>query len=116
LYKRAIKVLLFRHHLKYKGKPLPKGYFTAKLPEPLQNDLDKLKGIARDGMRKDQLLFEFGNDDEFVTERMGDCGLFNQLEDKRQNIFCFLHLTIQEFLAALHVVDDLDNVGSFLFN
>ena len=115
LYKRAIKVLLFRHHLKYKGKPLPKGYFTAKLPEPLQNDLNKLKGIARDGMRKDQLLFEFRNDDEFVAERMGDCGLFNQLEDKRQNIFCFLHLTIQEFLAALHVVDYLDNVGSFLF-
>jgi hypothetical protein len=36
------------------------------------------------------------------------------LEDKRQNFFCFLHLTIQEFLAALHVVDDMENIGSFL--
>ena len=45
---------------------------------------------------------------------MSNCGLFNKIEDKEQNIYCFLHLTIQEFLAALHVVDDMDNVESFL--
>jgi hypothetical protein len=113
LYKRAIKILLFRHNLKYKNKPIPKDYIIAKLPEQLQNDLDKLKGIARDGMIKDQLVFEFENSEEFVTE-LSDSGVFNKLEDKRQNVFCFLHLTIQEFLAALHVVDDMENVESFL--
>ena len=113
LYKRAIKILLFRHNLKYKDKPIPKDYIIAKLPEQLQNDLDKLKGIARDGMIKNQLIFKYENSDEFVAE-LSDCGLFNKLEDKRQNIFSFLHLTIQEFLAALHVVDDMENVESFL--
>ena len=113
LYKRAIKVLLFRHNLKYKDKPIPKDYITAKLPEQLQADLEKLKGIARDGMINDQLIFKYENGDEFIAE-LSDCGLFNKLEDKRQNIFCFLHLTIQEFLAALHVVDDMENVESFL--
>jgi hypothetical protein len=113
LYKRAIKILLFRHNLKYKDKPIPKDYIIAKLPEQLQNDLEKLKGIARDGMIKDQLVFEFENSHEFVTE-LSDSGVFNKLEDKRQNVFCFLHLTIQEFLAALHVVDDMENVESFL--
>ncbi len=113
LYKRAIKVLLFRHNLKYKDKPIPKDYITAKLPEQLQNDLDKLKEIARDGMIKDQLIFKYENSDELVAE-LSDCGLFNKLEDKRQNIFRFLHLTIQEFLTALHVVDDMENVESFL--
>ncbi len=113
LYKRAIKILLFRHHLGYKDKPVPKNYIIAKLPDQLQNDLNQLKGIARNGMIADQIIFEFQNDDEFVAE-LSDCGLFNKLEDKRQNIFCFLHLTIQEFLAALHVVDDMDNVKSFL--
>ena len=113
LYKRAIKILLFRHHLGYKDKPTPKNYIIGKLPEPLQNDLNVLKGIARKGMMEEQLIFEFENDDESASE-LFDCGLFNKLEDKRQNIFCFLHLTIQEFLAALHVVDDMENVESFL--
>jgi hypothetical protein len=115
LYKRAIKILLYRHHAKYKikDKDRPKDYMIAKLPVELQNNLDKIKEIARKGMIEDQLIFEFENGDEFFDE-LDDCGLFNKLEDKRQNIFCFLHLTIQEFLAALHVVDDMDNVESFL--
>ena len=112
LYKRAINILLYRHHLRHKDKEIPKDYITAKLPAQFQNDLNKLKEIARNGMIKDQLMFVFKND-EFFAE-LSDCGLFNKLEDKRQNIFCFLHLTIQEFLAALHVVDDINNVESFL--
>ena len=40
LFKRAIKILLFRHNSK--DKPIPKDYFIAKLPEALQIDLDKL--------------------------------------------------------------------------
>lgn len=115
LYKRAIKILLFRHNLKYKGKPIPKDYIIAKLPEELQSDLDKLKTIAKDGVMKDELVFEFEHGSRFVEE-LSNCGLFNKLEDKRHNMFCFLHLTIQEFLAALHVIDDIKNVESFLVN
>jgi hypothetical protein len=113
LYRRAIKILLFRHNSKYKDQPLSKDYITAKLPEPLQSDLDKLKGIARDGMTKNQLIFKYDSSHAVVAE-LSDCGLFNKLEDKRQNIFSFLHLTIQEFLAALHVFDDMKNVELFL--
>ena len=110
LYKRAINILLFRHHLEYKDKENPKNYITAKLPKELQDDLNKLNAIARKGMMEEKLIFY---DDE-VDSGISDCGLFNKLEDKEQNIFCFLHLTIQEFLAALHVVDDMENVESFL--
>ena len=93
LYKRAIKILLHKHHLGYKDKLIPKNYITGKLPEQLQNDLkelqtNKLKGIARNGMIEDQLIFEFENDDESASE-LPDCGLFNKLEDKRQNISVF---------------------------
>ena len=110
LYKRAKNILLFRHHLEYKDKEKPKNYITAKLPKQLQDDLNKLKAIARKGMMEEKLIFY---DDE-VDPGISDCGLFNKLEDKEQNIFCFLHLTIQEFLAAMDVVDDMDNVESFL--
>ena len=113
LYERAIKILLYRHHSKYKGKDPPNDYIFAKLPDELQKDLEKLKKIARNGIREQQLVFEFRSDDEFFNG-LDDCGLFNKLEDNRQNIFCFLHLTIQEFLAALYVVDDIENVESFL--
>ena len=113
LYKRTINILLFRHHREYKNKSIPKNYITGRLPEQLQNDLNELKEIARNGMIENKLIFQFDDDDEFVAKLL-DCGLFNKLEDKRQNNFCFLHLTIQEFLAALHVVDDMNNVESFL--
>ena len=109
LYKRAIKILLFRHHANYKDKPIPKDYIIAKLPEQFQNDLKKLKDIARNGMKYDKLIFEFRSGDE-----LADCGIINKLDDKRRNIFSFLHLTLQEFLAAQHVVDDMDKVESFL--
>ena len=98
LYKKAVNILLLRHNLEYKGKQIP--------PEKL----DDLKEIARNGMRREKLIF-YDND---VDPGMSNCGLFNKIKDKEQNIYCFLHLTIQEFLAALHVVDDMDNVESFL--
>ncbi|XP_028391956.1 NACHT, LRR and PYD domains-containing protein 12-like [Dendronephthya gigantea] len=113
LYKRAIRILLFKHNSKYKNKPVEKDYLTVELPELLQRDLDKLKGIARNGMEEDKLVFEFKSSDKSVAG-LSDSGVFNQLEDKRRNIFSFLHLTIQEFLAALHVVDDIRNVERFL--
>ena len=113
LYKRAINILLFRHHREYKDKPTPKNYITGRLPEQLQNDLNKLKEIAIQGTMENKLIFECDDNDVDVA-KLSDCGLFNKLEDKRRNDFCFLHLTIQEFLAALHVVDDMNNVELFL--
>ena len=79
LYRRAINILLFRHNVEYKNKEIPKDYITATtLPEQLQNHLDKLKGIARDGMIKNELVYEFEDSDEFVAE-LSDSGLFNKL-------------------------------------
>ena len=114
LYKRAIKVLLFRHHNKHKVKGIPeaKDYMIAKLPEHFQNDLDYLKKTARKGMLENNLVFKFESDDKRVE--LKDCGLINDVEDKRGNPFSFLHLTIQEFLAAQHVVDDIEKVEAFL--
>ena len=74
LYKRAINILLFRHHLEYKDKEKPKNYITAKLPKELQDDLNKLKAIARKGMMEEKLIFY---DDE-VDSGISYCGLFNK--------------------------------------
>ena len=114
LYKRAIKILLFKHHNKHKGKRIPKNYMIAKLPEHFENDLNYLKKIARKGMSEDQLVLEFEDDDKYAE--LMDCGLINDLADKRRNLFSFLHLTIQEFLAAQHVVDEMKQVEAFLID
>ncbi|CAB3990142.1 NACHT, LRR and PYD domains-containing 14-like [Paramuricea clavata] len=112
LYKRAVKVLLYRHHPVYKLQPRPIDYLITPFPKELETDLMKLMDIAKSGISQDRLIFERTTGDEFGD--LANCGLFYQLPDKRQNFFCFLHLTLQEFLAASKVVDDMDNVEQFL--
>ena len=66
--------------------------------------LKKLRELAFNGMEKGQLVFE----QELFDEQMQKSGLLNSLSNpifplKKQ--FCFIHLTIQEFLAAEHVIE-----------
>ena len=112
LYKRAVKVLIYRHHPLYKLEPLPSDYLITPFPKVLENDLLKLKKVAKTGINQGKLIFERATGDEFGD--LANCGLFHKLPDKRRNYFCFLHLTLQEFLAASKVVDDMDKVDRFL--
>ena len=66
--------------------------------------LKKLRELAFNGMAKGQLVFE----QELFDEQMQKSGLLNSLSNpifplKKQ--FFFIHLTIQEFLAAEHVIE-----------
>jgi hypothetical protein len=112
LYKRAVKVLLYRHHPKYRSQTRPSDYLIIPFPKELEKDLMELKKVAKKGICDDQLIFERTSRDEFGD--LANCGLFTKLPDKQRNLFCFLHLTLQEFLAAAKVVDDMDKVVQFL--
>jgi hypothetical protein len=68
--------------------------------------LRKLQELAFDGIKHRQLVF---NKQSF-DEQMKMSGLVNSLSNPIfpvQTQFCFIHLTIQEFLAAKHVTDTL---------
>ena len=113
LYKRAVKVLIYRHHPRYKSRLPPSDYLIECFPKELESDLSwsEIKQAAKHGIEKGELIFKRA---ESNFQELANCGFFYKLPDKERNYFCFLHLTLQEFFAALSVVDDMDNIDQFL--
>ena len=75
------------------------------LPKSVQTQLDSLSEMAFSGIDKDQLVFI---NEELKTSRNSlSLGLLNAIEtftiSGSRKLFQFLHLTIQEFLAARHI-------------
>ncbi len=68
--------------------------------------LKKLQWLAFHGMEDGQLVFN----QKLIDEQMKRSGLLNSLSNPispLQTQFCFIHLTIQEFFAAKHVIETL---------
>ena len=66
--------------------------------------IKKLQSLAFKGIGPMQLIF----DSKSFDEQMEQSGLLNSLSNphsQAQTQFCFIHLTIQEFLAARHVIE-----------
>ncbi len=82
-------------------------YFSKNLDRNESNEcyqkvLKELQQLAFIGMQKEQLIF----DSELVNERMKESGLLHCLPVPFfQTQVCFIHLTVQEFLAAKHIVE-----------
>ena len=81
------------------------------LPSSVQNVFTRLGKIAFDGIKNGRLIFESHE----VNDLEGN-GLFHRLPDFRDRPlaegraqYCFLHLTLQEFLAAKYLVDTLSS-------
>ena len=66
--------------------------------------ISDLQQLGFNGMENDQLIF----DGEFVNEQMEESGLLHCLPVpifQIQAQVCFIHLTVQEFLAAKHIIE-----------
>ena len=81
------------------------------LPSSVQNVFTRLGKIAFDGIKKGRLIFESHEVNDLESN-----GLFHRLPDFRDRPlaegraqYCFLHLTVQEFLAAKYLVDTLSS-------
>ena len=124
LYSIAVRLFYFRHSDKYRSASTVNddekfifGKFH-ELPSQVRGDFKRLGEIAFQGMQEGRLIFE-------STEVQGleSCGLLHQLPNDRAGLelgktqFCFIHLTVQEFLAAKHVTDTLsqkDDLRTFV--
>ena len=111
LYSIAVKFFYFRHHIKENNtekiflKP-----FT-ELSSTEQELFERLGEIAFKGIVEGKLIFE-----SHEVKDEANNGLFHRLPDTRDRPlaaprpqYCFLHLTIQEFLAAKYLVDTLSS-------
>ena len=92
LYQTAINYCEKYHHRINDGDPIKK------------ETLGKLQDMAFHGMENDQLVF----DEESFDEQIRNSGLVNSLSNPifpLKTQFCFIHLTMQEFLAAKHATE-----------
>ena len=72
--------------------------------ESYENVLKKLQQLAFNGMKNDTLIFP----GQLVDKEMKESGLLHCLSNaifEIQTQVCFIHLTVQEFLAAKHILE-----------
>ena len=115
IYSVAIKILYFcydddrcRHH-KDKGRDFYLKPFK-ELPEAVTRVFSRLGEIAFNGIQQGRLVFESQEVNDLEKN-----GLFQRLPDTSSGLkegkaqYCFLHLTVQEFFAAKHLVDTMSH-------
>ena len=117
IYQMTVKMILFNHMHDMEGLPrkeLEKLKSThmyepfENFPKKLQKILNSLGETAFKGIEEGRLLFESSE-----VSGLEDCGLLHKLpdlkpkawNDPRKSQFCFIHLTVQEFFAAKHLVN-----------
>ncbi|XP_044168841.1 NACHT, LRR and PYD domains-containing protein 9-like [Acropora millepora] len=117
IYQMTVKMILFNHMHDREGFPrkeLEKLKSThmyepfENFPEEVQKIFNKVGEIAFKGIEEGRLLFESSE-----VSGLEDCGLLHKLpdlkpkawNDPRKSQFCFIHLTVQEFFAAKHLVN-----------
>ena len=121
IYEMTVKMFLFNHNREaFSQKELERLKSThmyepfEKFPEDLQKLFHSLGEIAFKGIEEGRLLFESSE-----VNGLEDCGLLHKLPDLKpkalneppKSQFCFTHLTVQEFVAAKHLVDTETNEG-----
>ena len=116
IYSIAVKIFFFRLNEKYRFSPNASDEYIFKmfheLPSSVQEVFKSLGEIAFKGIKQGRLIFGSGE-----VRGLEDCGLLHRLPDRTgptplepsEAQFCFTHLTVQEFLAAKHVIDTMHN-------
>ena len=118
IYEGALRLFIFKHHPEFKRKLLTKDYLLGNvgLPDQVEETLNRAGSLAKRGIQERRLMF-----DSVEVKGIEDCGLFNRMPDcevlpfKLKSQFCFIHLTLQEFLAAKEIVKmDSKDISNFI--
>ena len=109
IYKKALKIFLVRHD-EHRDKPCrPEDIQSKDFSPEVEEEIKHLAKLAFDGLKENRLIFG----QKKVPKDLINSALFHQLPDDRPDAFtreaqyCFIHLTMQEFLAAKHITDTM---------
>ena len=105
IYQTAIKLFYFRHD-EHRDEPLRREDINSKhLPPETEKKIKPLAKLAFDGLKQEKLIFG----EKEVPEDLLDSALFYRLRDTETSEaqYCFIHLTMQEFLAAKYVTETM---------
>ena len=109
IYSIAVKYFYFRHGHSKEVNNAENNFLDPfkKLSSSVQLEFTRLGKIAFGGINEGKLIFESAE-----VNNLESNGLFHRLPDtrdhplaERREQYCFMHLTIQEFLAAKYLVD-----------
>lgn len=106
LYQRAIRVIIW-DKLNYKrsfGGMFSRDYLTSSIPQSPENLMKILKNLAKLKLESEEASFQLEFSD--FSQKIVSCGLLVSLPEQ---YYRFLHVTIQEFLAAMKIVDEIKN-------
>ena len=120
IYSIAVKYFYFRHGHSKEVNNAENNFLDPfkKLSSSVQLEFTRLGKIAFGGINEGKLIFESAD-----VNNLESNGLFHRLPDtrddplaERREQYCFMHLTIQEFLAAKYLVDTLssEELGKFV--
>ena len=112
IYRLHVAIMLCERHRSFKDERIEKGYlFKPELPGKLQNDLIRLAKKAKSALDDEwSLAFELDKD----SSSLKDCGLLEMVGDEDRSLYSFPHLTIQEYLAAVHIFYAVENLSECL--
>ena len=109
IYETAVKVFYFKHTKEFCDKHFThEDFLSDDLPSDVQEKFEKLGRVAFEGIEEGKLILG-GN----KVRGMKDSALFYRLPNrpnaalKAEQQFCFIHLTMQEFFAARHLINNL---------
>ena len=93
-------------HLKREGDESPSPESLERLPESVKEPFDFLCELAYKGVKKNEVIFSDLPQDVNTLSLLQ--GVESHVDNRKSTFFNFFHLAIQEFLAALHIANQLE--------